>query len=97
MGTSRASDVTDAAGRALRVWHEVESVRAGVVTFTETTADTDGAVLRVSRASLRFPGPGELSALLVGAGFAIESQYGDWHRGPITGASREIVTVARRG
>ena len=92
---SNASEVTDAAGRVLRVWHEVESVADEVVTLIETTAGPDGTVFRVDRASLRFPGTGTLNAFLAAAGFGIEAQYGDWHRGPVTGASREIITVAR--
>jgi hypothetical protein len=28
--------------------------------------------------------------------FTIEAQYGDWHRGPITDTSREIITIAHR-
>jgi hypothetical protein len=34
-----------------------------------------------------------LGAFLTGAGFEIEARYGDWHRGPLTEASREIITV----
>jgi hypothetical protein len=30
------------------------------------------------------------------AGFAVEEQFGDWQRGPLTGTSEEIVTIARR-
>jgi hypothetical protein len=67
-----------------------------VVTFTETTSDTNGTVLRVDRASLRFLDVPTLGAFLAGAGFVIEAQYGDWHRGPIADVSREIVTIARR-
>jgi SAM-dependent methyltransferase len=93
---AHGSDVTDTAGRAVRVWHQVESVAAGVVTFTETTARADGTVLSVGRASLRFLDAGTLGAFLTGAGFEIESQYGDWHRGAITSASREIITIVRR-
>jgi hypothetical protein len=26
----------------------------------------------------------------------IEARYGDWQRGPMTGSSREIITIARR-
>jgi hypothetical protein len=37
-----------------------------------------------------------LGAFLAGVGFVIEAQYGDWHRGPITDVSSEIVTIARR-
>jgi SAM-dependent methyltransferase len=93
---SNASDITDAAGRVLRVWHQVESADGDVITLTETTARPDGTVLRVDRTSLRFPGPHTLSTFLADAGFQIQAQYGDWHRGPITTTSREIITIARK-
>jgi SAM-dependent methyltransferase len=93
---SNASDVTDADGRALRVWHQVESAASDVITLTETTAQADGTILRIDRARLRFPGPQTLSTFLADAGFEIEAQYGDWHRGSITTASREIITIARK-
>jgi len=93
---SNASDVVDVAGRRLRVSHHVEGVVGDVVTFTETTSDPDGTVLRVDRARLRFLDVPALGGFLAGAGFAIEAQYGDWHRGPITDTSREIITIARR-
>ncbi|MDH6133401.1 SAM-dependent methyltransferase [Kitasatospora sp. MAA4] len=92
---SNAGDV-DAGGRALRVWHEVESVLDGVVTFRETTAEPDGTVLRVDRDSLRFLDVAALDGFLAEAGFEVEARYGDWNRGPITATSREIVTIARR-
>ena len=50
---SNASDVTDACGRALRVWHEA-SPWSATWSLTGTTAELDGAVLRVDRTSLRF-------------------------------------------
>jgi hypothetical protein len=53
-------------------------------------------VLRVDRAGLRFLGTTALDAFLAGAGFGIEARYGDWQRGPVTGTSREIITIARR-
>jgi SAM-dependent methyltransferase len=93
---SNASEVVDVAGRRVRLWHRVERVVGDVVTFTETTSDPDGAVLRVDRASLRFLDVPALGAFLAGAGLAVEAQYGDWHRGPVTDESREIVTIARR-
>lgn len=93
---SNASDVTGPAGRPLRVWHEVESVNGDAVTFTETTARPDGTVLRTDRATLRFLGPRALGRYLDAAGFQTEAQYGDWHRAPITAASREIITIARK-
>jgi len=91
-----ASEVVASSGRTLRVSHQVESVVGDVVTFTETTSDCDGTVLRVDRASLRFLDVPTLGAFLAEAGFAIDAQYGDWHHGAITHASREIITIARR-
>lgn len=93
---SNATEVVDAGGRALRVWHEVEDVTGDVVTFTSITAESDGTVLRVDRTSLRFHDVPALDAFLAEAGFAVEARHGDWHRGPLTGTSREIVTIARR-
>jgi SAM-dependent methyltransferase len=93
---SNASDIVDAAGRPLRVWHQVEAVCDGVVTFTGTTAEPDGTVLRVDRASLRFLDAAAVDAFLDEAGFEVEGRYGDWHRGPVTSTSKEIITVARR-
>ncbi|MEW9522010.1 class I SAM-dependent methyltransferase [Streptomyces tubercidicus] len=93
---SNASDVTDASGRALLVWHEIESVVGDVVTFTATTAEPDGAVLRIDRTSLRFLGVAALDTFLAEAGFEVEARYGDWNRGPVTSTSREIITIARR-
>ena len=89
-------DLVDDSGRALRVWHEIDAVVGEVVTFHATVASPDGTVLRVDSESLRFLDAATLNGFLADAGFAIEAQYGDWHRGPITGASREIVTIARR-
>jgi SAM-dependent methyltransferase len=93
---ANAYDVDGADGRELRMWHEVESVAAGVVTVTETTAERAGAVLRVDRGELRFLDVAALTRFLTGAGFTVEHLYGDWERGPVTDASREIIVVARR-
>jgi SAM-dependent methyltransferase len=91
-----ATEVVDAAGRKLRVAHRVESVLGDVVTLTETTGDADGTPLRVDRASLRFLDVPTLTGFLADAGFAVEAQYGDWRRGPVTDDSTEIITIARR-
>lgn len=90
-----ASEVVDAAGRDLRVWHEVESVADGVVTLTETTGTRDWTRLRVDRASLRFLDVDALDVELAGAGLAVESRYGGWQREPFAAGSPEIVTIAR--
>ncbi|MFC1433720.1 trans-aconitate 2-methyltransferase [Streptacidiphilus sp. N1-3] len=94
---AHASETTDPTGRVLRIQHQVESVVDDVITLSETTAGPDGTVLRVDRSSLRFLDPATLNTFLAEAGFEIEAQYGDWLRGPVTGSSREIVTLARRG
>lgn len=89
--------IVDPTGRVLRSSHHVESVVGDVVTFTETTSDKEQAtVLRVDRTSLRFLDVPTLTDFLTGAGFVVEAQYGDWHGGPVTDTSREIVTIARR-
>jgi SAM-dependent methyltransferase len=89
-----AIDVVHPAGRGLRVWHEVEDVSGEVFTITETTADSDGAALRVDRAKLRFFTVDELEVFLADADFQIEAQYGGFSREPLEPFSSEIVTVA---
>lgn len=92
---SNASDVVDSCSRALRVWHNVENIVGDVVTFTGTTAQADGRVLRVDRTSLRFLDPMALDAFLSKAGFEMEARFGDWQRGPLNDESREIITIAK--
>lgn len=84
-------------GREVRGWHEVEKVDGPLVTFSETVARPDGTPLRVDRTTLRFHTPETLNPFLVAAGFTVEQQFGDWERGPLTAASREVVTIARAG
>ncbi|WP_329565286.1 class I SAM-dependent methyltransferase [Kitasatospora sp. NBC_01266] len=87
----------EAFGRPLRLWHEVDSVTADVVTFDGTMATPDGTVLQADRTSLRFLDVAPLNAFLAAAGFEIEAQYGYWGGEPVTGAgAREIITIARR-
>ena len=81
-------------GRVLRMRYRV-GVRADIVDTVEVTALADGTVLREDVGSLRFLDVEPLNALLAGTGFAVEAQYGDWERGPITAESTEIVTIAR--
>ena len=90
-------DVVDDTGRALRYWHDVDSVVGDVVTFHGTVAEQDGTVLRVLSESLRFLDAAALNKFLAEAGFEIEAQFGSWEQEPITGSSREIITIARRG
>jgi SAM-dependent methyltransferase len=89
------TEVVDPSGRPLRILYEVESVAGDVVTLTETTADPDGARLRVDRASLRFLDAGTLDGFVAEAGFETEERYGGWSREPFEPASPEIITIAR--
>jgi len=50
----------------------------------------------VSHSTLRFLDAHALSDFLANAGLAIEKQFGDWARQPLTATSPEIITVARR-
>lgn len=93
---SNAYETTLADGRVLRMWFQVDSVVRDVVTLTETTGLPNGTVLRVDRGRLRFFDVPTLRRFLVGAGFRIDHQYGDWTRGPINNESQEIVTIARK-
>ncbi|MGW1781463.1 class I SAM-dependent methyltransferase [Streptomyces sp. NPDC002143] len=91
----RVREVSDADGRVVRVWHEVEDPPAGErVTFTETFESRDWLRRRVSRTTLRFLTPEALSGFLAEAGLRVVEQYGDWGRGPLTSTSPEIITVA---
>lgn len=44
---------------------------------------------------LRFIDPDALAVMLDQEGYAVMNQYGDWDRGPVTGDSAEIITIAQ--
>jgi hypothetical protein len=50
----------------------------------------------MDRASLRFLDVESLDGFLADAGFEVEARYGDWSLGPVSAASPEIITIARR-
>ena len=82
----------------VRMAHQVETpVEGDVVSFTVTYTSPSWDGPLVSRSTLRFLDADSLSAFLSGAGLTIEEQFGDWDRQPLTDASPEIITVARRG
>ena len=84
-------------GCAVCMTHDVETPVVGdVVSFTTTFTSPDWVRPEVSRSTLRFPGQGLLACFLREAGLAIEEQYGDWDRSPLTDLSPEIITVSRR-
>ncbi|MFE0149234.1 hypothetical protein ACFWY5_18955 [Nonomuraea sp. NPDC059007] len=69
----------------VRVDVEVRQVTAEHVTFTQ---DLHQPGMGAPRGELEHP------ALPGGGGLEIEAQYGDWNRGPLTGAAPEIITFA---
>ena len=96
MSAANPIDVVDPAGRAVRVTYQVLSVEADVVTFTETTSDPAGTVLRADRASLRFIAPDALTRILTDAGFLIGAQHGGGFGEALAPTSTEIVISARK-
>lgn len=92
-----AVEVTDGDGAVVRMAHEVETpVEGDVVRFTTTFTSLNWDRPQVSRSTLRFLDADSLVSFLSGAGLAIEEQFGDWERQPLTGTSPEIITIATR-
>jgi SAM-dependent methyltransferase len=97
-----ATAAQDAAGAVVQMAHEVQAVSGGVlagdgtVSFDTTYTSAAWDRPQVSHSTLRFPGPGALAGFLSGAGLAIEQQFGDWDRQPLSETSPEIITIARR-
>jgi SAM-dependent methyltransferase len=83
-------------GDTVTVSYAVQDVTGGVVTLTETLAGQWWNRPQVEHGALRFLDRHELAAHLTEAGFAIEEQFGDWHRTKLTESSEEIVTIARK-
>jgi ubiquinone/menaquinone biosynthesis C-methylase UbiE len=94
----RSVEVVRADGGVVRMAHRVETpVDGEVVSFTTTFTSPDWNLPQVSRSTLRFLDAASLASLLSDASLAIEEQFGDWDRCPLTEASPEIITVAGRG
>ncbi|MBX6342841.1 MAG: methyltransferase domain-containing protein [Thermomicrobiaceae bacterium] len=90
-----SGEVTDATGAIVRCEYRVETPVEGDVVHTVSTYTSpawDAPI--VSRAALRFVDAATLSSFLSEAGLAIEQQFGDWDRQPLTDASPEIITIA---
>lgn len=96
--TEYSGEVTDAAGASVRCAYRVEApVEEGVVRRISTFTSPGWDHPEVSRGALRFVDADALSSFLAGAGLAIEEQFGDWTRRPLTDTSPEIITIARKG
>ena len=91
-----SGEVAGADGAVVRCESRVEEPVAGVVRTVSTFTSPGWDRPEVSRGALRFVDADALADLLAGAGLAIEKQYGDWDRSPLTDASPEIITIARR-
>jgi SAM-dependent methyltransferase len=89
-------EVTDAAGAQVRYWREVVSTDGDSVSFDATFVSPKWDRPRLSRSTLRFLDQAALGGFLSGAALAVEEQFGDWDRRPLTATSPEIITVARR-
>jgi ubiquinone/menaquinone biosynthesis C-methylase UbiE len=95
--TQYSAEVTDATGARVRCAYRVEEpIEEGVVRSTSTFTSAGWDHPEVSRGALRFLDPDVLSSFLAGAGLAIEEQFGDWDRSPLTDTSPEIITIACR-
>lgn len=93
-----AVDVVAAGGTVVRMSHQVETpVDGSLVSFTATFTSPNWSGPLVSRSTLRFLDADSLSSFLSYAGLAIEEQFGDWDRRPLTDISPEIITIASRG
>ena len=79
-----------------RVTYEVLDVKDDVVRLTETFSGPWWDQPQTEHGALRFLDEDALATFLHEAGFAIDEQFGDWHRGPLTETSDEIITIARR-
>jgi SAM-dependent methyltransferase len=92
-----AVEAVDAHGRSVRMAYRTDHPFDGrTMSFTLTFTGPGWAQPEVSRSMLRFLGAKDLSSFLAEAGLAIEAQFGDWDRRPLTDDSPEIITMARR-
>jgi SAM-dependent methyltransferase len=95
-GWSTSFEARNPDGEVVRVTYEVQEVAGDVVRFTEALSGVWWDRPQVEEGTLRFLDPEALAGFLDEAGFAVERQFGDWWREPLTGASAEIITIARR-
>jgi hypothetical protein len=96
--TDYTAEVTDADGGIVRCGSETWApVERGIVrgSGTYTSPGWDRPLVRWSMP--RFLDAATLSSFLPDAGLTIEEQFGDWTGQPLTDASPEIITCARKG
>jgi len=91
-----AVEVVDTSGAMVRKWHEIEAVDGDIVFYTNTFSSPSWERPLITRSAQRFLDAEVLSSFLSAAGLAIEEQFGDWDRQPLSDTSPEIITIARR-
>jgi SAM-dependent methyltransferase len=92
-----AVNVADPDGAKVRMVRQVKAPFDGrTVSFTHSFTSPGWDRPQVSQSTLRFLDAASLSSFLFEAGLVIEEQFGDWDRSPLTPASPEIITIARR-
>lgn len=96
-GWNTSYEVQNPGGETVRVTYAVHDVDGDHVRLSETLSGRWWSEGQTSYGALRFLAADALSTFLQDAGFSIEEQFGDWERGPVTDASEEIITIARRG
>ena len=90
-GTFRLPD-----GSTFDSWVQTTDATHDRVTFdAHSLFAADGREL-VSRSTLRFRNRDEVASSLDGAGFTVQTVYGDWDRSPASPSSPELIFVARR-
>lgn len=92
-----SGEVTTLAGHVVRCVCEVEQpVEGEIVRFSMVYTSPSWDRPRVSHSQLRFLEAAAVARFLGEAGFAIEEQFGNWGRRPLTETSPEIITLARK-
>ncbi len=93
-----AVEAIDGSGAVVGMAHAVETpVEGDIVRFTTTFTSPAWGEPQESRSTQRFLDANSLASFLSDAGMAIEEQFGDWTRQPLTPISPEIITIATRG
>ncbi len=78
-------------------WHETVDVDLPRVTYRTLTQHRRTSERTESAETLAFRDESALRRSLARAGFEVRDLYGDWQRGPVTDASRELIVIARKG
>ncbi len=95
-GWNTAYELRNPDGDTVRVTYAVHDLDGDVVRVSETLSGRWWIEDQTSYGALRFLAPDALSVFLEDAGFAVEEQFGDWRRAPLTDASEDVITIARR-